>query len=289
MISTPILAPNSRIVSGFPRLTCGFTGSLPFAVEHWRELRLPILLPQRWGTDIASYPGREATTPPLASLSGISTRRRLQPHSLSVPFILVCVGVGVVHVIVVWPQECTREVQRHRRIHIWGDTPIKGPPAFNPCTFIRHQQTCSRSPDAFAPRRVLTRLKVAEQPSWHVRPAGPSLGKSLSIGLPWQPSWRRQPYCWQIPCGYYRWWAAGRVCSVLGLMRSPRQDPARPQNALSVVRCVVFSVAVMCCVMLLSVCPLLLSHSGLGPAMAELVTRTLHSLLLFLVHRPGKL
>ena len=52
-------------------------------------------------------------------------------------------------------------------------------------------------------------------------------------------------------------------------MRSPRRDPARPQNALPVVRCVVFSVAVMCCVMLLSVWPLLLSHPGLGPAMAE--------------------
>ena len=92
MISTPTFAPDSRIVSGFPRLTCGFKGSLPFAVEHRRDLRLPILLPQRWGTDIACYPGREDTTPPLASLSGISTRRQPQPHSLRFPFILVCVG-----------------------------------------------------------------------------------------------------------------------------------------------------------------------------------------------------
>ena len=58
-------------------------------------------------------------------------------------------------------------------------------------------------------------------------------------------------------------------------MHSPRRDPALPQNALSVVRCVAFSVAVMCCVMLLSVCPLLLSHSGLGPAMALVEIRIL--------------
>ena len=178
MISTPTLAPDSRIVSGFPRLTCGFTGSLPFAAEHRRDLRLPILLPQRWGTDIASYPGREATTPPLASLSGISTRRRPQPHSLSIPFILVCEGVSVVHVIVVWPGEGMRKVQRHRRMRIWGDTPIKGPPAFTLYPFIRHQRTCLRSPDALAPHRVLTRLKVTGKPTWRVRPESPSLGKA---------------------------------------------------------------------------------------------------------------
>ena len=97
MISTPKLAPDSRIGRGFPSLTCGFTGSFPFTPEHRRDLWLPILLPQRWGTDIASYPGREATTLPLASLSGISTGRRPQPHSLSILFIL--------------------EVQRHR-VHL---------------------------------------------------------------------------------------------------------------------------------------------------------------------------
>ena len=211
----------------------------PFAAEHQGDLQLLILLPQRWGTDIASYPDREATTPPLASLSGISTRRRPQPHSSSIPLILVCVGVRVVHVILVWPQERTWEVQRHRRMRIWGDTPIKGPPAITLCSFIRHQETCSRSPDAFAPHRVLTRLKVAEQLSWRLRPAGLSLGKSLSIGLLWRPSWRRQPYCWQSPCGFYRWWAARRDCSVLGLMHSSRRDPARPQNVLSDLGCVV--------------------------------------------------
>ena len=52
------------------------------------------------------------------------------------------VGVGVVHVIVVWPQERTREIQRHRRMRIWGDTPIKGPLTFAPYLFIRHQETC---------------------------------------------------------------------------------------------------------------------------------------------------
>ena len=69
-------------------------------------------------------------------------------------------------------------------MRIWGDTSIKEPLAFTPCPFIQHQETCSRSLDTFAPYRVLTRLKVAEQPSWRMRPAGPSLGKSLSIGLP---------------------------------------------------------------------------------------------------------
>ena len=52
------------------------------------------------------------------------------------------------------------EVQRDRRMRIWGDTPIKGPHAFTPGPIMRHQGTCLRSPDAFAPHRVLTRLKV---------------------------------------------------------------------------------------------------------------------------------
>ena len=128
MISTPTLAPDSRIVSGFPRLTRGFTESLPFAVEHRRDLWLPISLPQRWGTDIASYPGWEATTPPLASLSGISTRRRPQPNSLSIPFILVCVGVGVVHVIVVWPHS-SRGKFSVIAAYAFGSIPrLRGPP-----------------------------------------------------------------------------------------------------------------------------------------------------------------
>ena len=52
------------------------------------------------------------------------------------------------------------EVQRDRHMRIWSDTPIKGPPAFTPCPIMRHQGTCSRSPDAFASHRVLARLKV---------------------------------------------------------------------------------------------------------------------------------
>ena len=78
-------------------------------------------------------------------------------------------------------------------MRISGDTPVKGLPAFTPCSFNWHQETCLRSPDAFAPHCVLTRLKVAEKPSWHVRPAGPSLGKSLSIGLPWRQSFGDSP------------------------------------------------------------------------------------------------
>ena len=77
-------------------------------------------------------------------------------------FILVCVCVGIVHVVVMWPREGTREVQRHRRMRIRGDIPIKGPPAFTPCPLVRHQKTCSRSPDALAPYRVLTGLKVGK-------------------------------------------------------------------------------------------------------------------------------
>ena len=129
-------------------------------------------------------------------------------------------------------------------MRIWGGTPIKGPPACIPCPLMRHQGTCSRSPDAFAPHRVLTRLKVAEKPFQRVRPAGPSLGKSPSIEPPWRLSWRRQPSCWQSPFGYYRWWAAGLVCSVHGLTHSSGQDAALPRNMLSGVGCVAFSVAV---------------------------------------------
>ena len=77
------------------------------------------------------------------------------------------------------------EVQRERRMRIWGDTPIKGPPAFTPGPIMRHQGTCLRYPDAFAPHRVLTRLKVLRRNlPQRVRPAGPPLGKSLSIGPP---------------------------------------------------------------------------------------------------------
>ena len=71
-----------------------------------------------------------------------------------------------------------REVQRHHRMRIWGDTPMKGPPAFTLYTFVRHQGTRLRSPDAFAPHRILTRLLVTEKPSWRVRPESPSLGKA---------------------------------------------------------------------------------------------------------------
>ena len=159
MISTPKLGPGSRIESGFPSLTCGFTGSLPSLAEHRRDLRLPIVLPQRWGTDIASYPGREAITPPLASLSGISTRRRPRPHSLSIPFILVRVGVG----------DCGVTARVHAEssassphAHL-GWYPDYGALAFTLFPLMRHQGTCSRSPDAFTPHRVLTRLKVAEK------------------------------------------------------------------------------------------------------------------------------
>ena len=55
------------------------------------------------------------------------------------------------------------EVQRDRRMRIWGDTPIKGPPEFTPDPIMRHQGTFLRSPDAFAPHRVLTRLKVLQR------------------------------------------------------------------------------------------------------------------------------
>ena len=99
-------------------------------------------------------------------------------HSPWNPFILVCVGVSIMIVVMMWPGEGIWEVQRHSRMRIWGDTPIKGPPAFTPCLFMRHQETCSRSPDAFALHCVLTRLKVAEKPLQRVRLAGPPLGKS---------------------------------------------------------------------------------------------------------------
>ena len=132
-----------------------------------------------------------------------------------------------------WPREGTREVQRHRRMRIWGDTPIKGPPAFTVFPLLRHQGTCLRSPDAFAPHRVLMHLEVVEKPFQRVRLAGPPLGKSLSIGLPWRPSWWWQPSCWQSPFGYYRWWAAGCVCSVHDLTHFSGRDAALPRNALS--------------------------------------------------------
>ena len=76
-----------------------------------------------------------------------------------------------------------REVQRDRRMRIWGDTPIKGPPAFTPGPFMRHQGICSRSPDGFAPHRVLTRLKVAGTIPTRA-PGRPTARESLSIGLP---------------------------------------------------------------------------------------------------------
>ena len=77
-----------------------------------------------------------------------------------------------------------REVQRHHRMHIWGDTPIKGPPALMLYPIMRHQGTCLWSPDAFAPHRVLTRLKVVEQPFQRVHPAGPPLGKKTVYKAP---------------------------------------------------------------------------------------------------------
>ena len=46
----------------------------------------------------------------------------------------------------------------HRRMRIWGDTPIKGPPEFSPGPIMRHRGTCLRSPDAFAPHRVFSRI-----------------------------------------------------------------------------------------------------------------------------------
>ena len=75
------------------------------------------------------------------------------------------------------------EVQRDHRILIWGDIPIKEPPAFIPGSFVRHQGTCSRSPDAFAPHRVLTRLKVSVTIPTRA-PGRPTATESLSIGLP---------------------------------------------------------------------------------------------------------
>ena len=75
-------------------------------------------------------------------------------------------------------------------------------------------------------------------------PGRPTARESLFIALPWRPSWRRQPSCWQSPFGYYRWWAAGRVCSVRDLTHSSGRDAALPRNALSGVECVAFSVAV---------------------------------------------
>ena len=83
-----------------------------------------------------------------------------------------------------------------------------------------------------------------EKPYQRVRLAGPPLGKRLSIGLPWRPSWRRQPSCWQSPFGYYRSRAAGRICPVHGLVYTSGRDAAPPQNTLSGVKCVAFSVAV---------------------------------------------
>ena len=59
--------------------------------------------------------------------------------------VLVCVGVSVMLVDVMWPGEGMWEVQRHHCMRIWGDTPIKGPSAFIPGPFMRHQGTCSRS------------------------------------------------------------------------------------------------------------------------------------------------
>ena len=67
---------------------------------------------------------------------------------------------------------------------------LRGPPHSYSFILMWHQGTYSRFPDAFAPHHVLTHLKVAEQPFQRVRPAGPLLGKSLSIRLPSRPSWR---------------------------------------------------------------------------------------------------
>ena len=61
---------------------------------------------------------------------------------------------------------------------LMGDTPIRGPPAFTPCPLVRHQRTCSRFPDAFAPHRILTRLKV---------------GKTIPMRAPGRPTAREKP------------------------------------------------------------------------------------------------
>ena len=70
------------------------------------------------------------------------------------------------------------EVERDRRMRICGDTLIKVPPALTPCPLVRHQRTCSRSPHAFAPHRILTRLKV---------------GKTIPTRAPGQPTAREKP------------------------------------------------------------------------------------------------
>ena len=190
MISTPKLAPDSRNVSGFHSLTCGFTGSLPFVAEHRRDLRLTYYF----------HGGEVLTSRPI-----------LVERLLLLPWLVYqeyppgtgrsrwserfwCEWVPcVVHVVVVWPRERTKEFHRHYRMHIWGDTRI------SLHSFIWLQRGCSRPRDTFAPHRVLMRLKVAEKSSWRLRLAGPSLGKSLSIGLASRTSRRRQPCCWESP------------------------------------------------------------------------------------------
>ena len=52
------------------------------------------------------------------------------------------------------------EVQRDRRMRIWGDTPIKGPPAFTPGSIMRHRGTCLRPPDAVASHRVTSFKRI---------------------------------------------------------------------------------------------------------------------------------
>ena len=144
-----------------------------------------ISAPALWGFTFAfiAFPGREATTPPLASLSGMSTRCQPQPiHSAVHSFWYVWVSV-----LCLWSW-CDRERARGKfsvaAACAFGAIPqLRGPPAFTPCPLMWHQRTCSRSPDAFAPHRVLMCLKVEEKPFQRVRPAGPPLGKSLTLRM----------------------------------------------------------------------------------------------------------
>ena len=112
---------------------------------------------------------------PLASLSGISTRRRPQPiHSAIHLFWYVWVSVSCL-----W---------------FWCDRK-------RACGKFRVTAAC-----AFG---AIPRLSLKFAGIIPTRAPGRPIAKeSQSIGVPWRPSWRRQPRCWQNPFGYYRWWAA---------------------------------------------------------------------------------
>ena len=153
MISTPKLAPDSRNVSGFPSLKCGFMGLCPSRLNTGGTYIYPyyfhrgkvltsrptlvrrlLLLPWLVYREYPPSAGRS----PFTQQSIYSSMCGCQYHACG------CDVTGRGHV----------GSQPNRRMRIWGDTPVKGPHVFAPSPFTpcphalegcgNHSNACAR-------------------------------------------------------------------------------------------------------------------------------------------------